>query len=589
MAGQGPAAHRVWLPPLDTPDTLDALMPDLVEHPGLGLVSPGWRGRRLPGRVSLLVPIGTMDRPADQRRDTLTVDLAGGAGHLAVVGGPRSGKSTMLRTVVCALALTTTPLESQFFVLDFGGGTFAGLAELPHVAGIGDRSEPEVVRRILAEVSAVVDRREKYFRSHGIDSIETYRARRAAGAADDGYGDVFLVVDGWSTLRTEFDDLELEVQALAGRGLTFGVHLIVAATRWADFRAAGRDLFGTRLELRLGEPVDSEIDRKQAELVPTGRPGRGLMPPIFHVLGALPRIDGDADASDLATGVDDLVRRVAAAWHGPAGPKLRLLPAHVGLEEIRERAAALATPERLLLLALREKDLTPVGVDPNAEPHLLIFGDSGSGKSALLRGIAHEVMRTRTAQQAQLVIIDHRRTLLGEVPEPYLLDYLTGAGQAVPALTDLASYLTNRLPGADVTPAQLRERSWWTGAEVFVLVDDYDLVSTQHSSPLAPLVPLLPQARDIGLHVVLARRSGGASRALYDPVIQSLRDLSIPGLVLSGNPEEGPLIGPVRPAPSPPGRARMVSRDHGVEVVQLAWQPPTLAPASTCDEGRVSR
>ena len=33
MDGHGPAAHQVWLPPLDVPDTLDDLMDDLVEDP----------------------------------------------------------------------------------------------------------------------------------------------------------------------------------------------------------------------------------------------------------------------------------------------------------------------------------------------------------------------------------------------------------------------------------------------------------------------------------------------------------------------------------------------------------------------------
>ena len=71
-------------------------------------------------------------------------------------------------------SLITTPLESQVFVLDFGGGTFAPLVDLPHVAGVGTRSEPDVVRRIVAEVHGIVDRREAYFRAQGIDSI-TYR------------------------------------------------------------------------------------------------------------------------------------------------------------------------------------------------------------------------------------------------------------------------------------------------------------------------------------------------------------------------------------------------------------------------------
>ena len=287
MVGKGPAAHQVWLPPLDVPDTLDQLMPDLAVDPRLGLVSQEWR--RL---GALTVPLGTVDRPREQRRDTLSVDLSGSAGHVAVVGGPRSGKSTLLRSIVTSMALTSTPQETQFYVLDFGGGTFSPLARLPHVSGVATRSERDVVTRIVAEVQGIVDRREAYFRRMGIDSIETYRLRRARaedqGRADDGYGDVFLVIDGWGTLRSDFDDIEIALQQLSTRGLTFGLHIVAAASRWSDFRAAMRDMFGTRLELRLGDPVDSEIDRRVAALVPAGRPGRGLVGSKLHFLGALP-------------------------------------------------------------------------------------------------------------------------------------------------------------------------------------------------------------------------------------------------------------------------------------------------------------
>jgi S-DNA-T family DNA segregation ATPase FtsK/SpoIIIE len=571
MEGAGPVAHQVWLPPLEVPDTLDALMTDLAPDPELGLISRKWRA--LGG---LTVPLGTVDRPRHQRRDTLTVDLSGASGHLAVVGGPRTGKSTLLRTLVASLSLTTTPAESQFFVLDFGGGTFAGMASLPHVAGLGTRSEPDVVRRILAEVTGVVDRREAYFRAHAIDSIETYRSRRAAGQAGDGYGDMFLVVDGWSTLRADFADLELDLQQLASRGLTFGLHLVTASSRWADYRAAVRDQVGARLELRLGDPMDSEIDRRLATLVPPGRPGRGLVASGLHFLAALPRVDGEPASATLGAGVEDLVARVAGAWHGAAGPKLRLLPAKLTVPDLLEQAGEETLAGGRLLLGVNEKELTPVGLDPDTESHWLIFGDGQSGKSAALRGYLHEVMRTRTPEEAQIAVVDYRRSLLGEVPEDYLLHYLTSAARATPTLADLAAYLQHRIPGPDVTPAQLRTRSWWTGAEVYVVVDDYDLVATQQSSPVQVLLPLLAQARDIGLHLVVARRSGGASRALYEPVIQALRDLAVPGLVLSGSPDEGNLVGAVRPVPAPPGRGRLVTRGRGVEVVQLAWREPSL-------------
>ncbi|GMA36195.1 hypothetical protein [Demequina litorisediminis] len=114
----------------------------------------------------------------------------------------------------------------------------------------------------------------------------------------------------------------------------------------------------------------------------------------------------------------------------------------------------------------------------------------------------------------------------------------------------------------------MRSRSWWTGAEGFILVDDYDLVATSQGNPLAPLAALLPQAADLGLHLILTRRAGGAGRAAYDPIIQRLTDIGATGMVLSGNPDEGPVIGKVRPQQAPAGRAQVVSRDRGVFTAQ---------------------
>jgi DNA segregation ATPase FtsK/SpoIIIE, S-DNA-T family len=137
------------------------------------------------------------------------------------------------------------------------------------------------------------------------------------------------------------------------------------------------------------------------------------------------------------------------------------------------------------------------------------------------------------------------------------------------------------LPGPDVTPAQLRDRSWWSGPEVYVLVDDYDLVASGGASsphPLLPLLELLPQAKDVGLHLVLARRTGGTSRALFEPVIARLRELATPGLLMSGSPEEGALLDGVKPGPLPPGRGVLLGRRFGRRHVQVALLDPDPDP-----------
>jgi len=562
MNGLGPRAHAVWLDPLKAPPTLDQLMPDLVADPVLGLHSPSWRNAG-----TLMVPLGIVDVPLEQRRESLAVQLDGASGHVAIVGGPLSGKSTLARTLTASLALTHTPREVQFYVLDFGGGSFAGLKTLPHIAGVATRSEPDVVRRALSEVTAIVDARERYFLAQGIDSIETYRRRRAASTADDGYGDVFLIVDGWGTLRSEFESLEPAVQAIAARGLTFGVHVVVTASRWLEIRTAVKDLIGTRLELRLGDPSDSEIDRKAAANVTAGAPGRGLSPRKLQMLTAVPRVDSIDDARTLSDGVEDLVARVTAAANGQTAPKLKLLPELITLNDVR--ALAPSSPE--LLLGVDEASIGPIGINLSEEPHLFLYGDSESGKTSFIRAYAEEVARLYPPNKAKIFVVDYRRKLLGDLPAEYVGATLSTHEEAASGIQELIDFFSTRVPGKDVTPEQLRARSWWTGAEGFIIVDDYDLVATSQGNPLAPLAALLPQALDVGLHVVLTRRTGGASRAAYDPIIQRLTDLGTTGILLSGSPEEGALIGKIKAAPAVPGRAQIVSRKRGAVAAQLAF------------------
>jgi S-DNA-T family DNA segregation ATPase FtsK/SpoIIIE len=181
--------------------------------------------------------------------------------------------------------------------------------------------------------------------------------------------------------------------------------------------------------------------------------------------------------------------------------------------------------------------------------------------------------------QARIVLVDYRRTLLGQVPTSHLIGYASGAEAAAAALTEVAGSLRRRLPGPDVTPEQLRDRSWWTGPEVYVLVDDYDLVAGSGGAagnPLLPLVEFLPQAKDVGLHLVVARRSGGAARALFEPVLARLRELATPGLVMSGSPDEGPLLEGVKPTQQPPGRGTLLTRRGGARRVQLALLDPDV-------------
>ncbi|GFG61216.1 ESX-4 secretion system protein EccC4 [Mycolicibacterium murale] len=476
----GAAAHPVWLAPL--------------RH------SP--RLADLPVGAGLTVPIGLSDRVFEQRRVPALLNLSGAAGNVAVVGGPRSGKTTVLTTLIGALSLAHGPDELHLYCLDFGGGALAPLIGLPHVGAVAGRRDPELVRRIVAHLVAEVRRRD---------------GRCTAGA------DTFLLIDGWATFRQEFDDLENTVVSLATEGLAHGVHVVVTATRWADLRSVLKDQLGSRVELRLADPVDSEVDRTRARAVPKARPGSGLTPDGYPMTAALP---GDLDA---------LVVQLRARHGTSCAPRVTTLPTQVDRTALPWSADA--------VLGLGDREMQPVTLDFAVRPHVVILGDAQCGKTAAIRLLLDEIGRT---SQAEVHLLDPRRTLHPQGCHAY--------ADSTTQCADLVADLVARL--------QPRTRAGWTGPQVYLLVDDHELTGRA----IEPLVELIPHARDIGLHVVLARRGG--ARALYDPVLTALRDCGAVGLQMSQASDDAG-----RARVLPPGRATVVVGAEQ-QVVQLAWVPP---------------
>jgi len=543
LAAEGVHARPVWLPPLPTAISLDVAAGGLTaDNTGVHLAE------RRPG---LQVPIGLLDDPAQQRQGTWWLDLTTSGGHVGLLGGPQSGKTTFLRTLVLALATSFTPTEVAVYCVDLAGTGLRAVETLPVVGGVSGRDNTERMRRTLEEVHAMLDHREAVFRSHGLDDMADLRRAHATGNVPElAAADIVLVLDGYGQLSTDFEQFEPLAHAILARGGTYGVHVIATARRLGEIRMAQQATLGTRIELRLAEPAESAIDGKLARAL-LSRPGRALTPDKLYGQIALPRLDSVASAADTGEALTRAALSIRASWIGPTAPPVRLLPAVLPLKAVADAGDGIP-------FGVEESSLAPAMLDLfGTDQHLLVLGDSGCGKSNLLRVVADGLMRTRSDEELVFAVFDPRRALESVIPENYLGGYAPNASLAGRLAASVAQELSERVSTGR------------TGPRVVLLIDDYDVLTAAGVRPLAPLLPYVPA--NVGLHVVMTRRVLGAARGLYEPLTAAVRESGCTGLLMSGDRSEGQLFPGVRPSALPAGRGLLIRHGDPTRTVQTAF------------------
>ncbi|MEU0137011.1 type VII secretion protein EccCa [Streptomyces sp. NPDC006296] len=563
LEGAAAPVRSIWLPPLPGAITLDKVA---------GPLDAGPRGMQLAKRRGpLQVPLGLLDDPTKQWQGQWYLDLTVAGGHVAVIGGPQSGKTTLLRTLVLSLALTHTPREVGVYGLDLVGGGLQALAGLPHVGGVAGRADRERAGRTVEEVRNMLGTREHLFREHGIDSVEQLRTLHAAGRLPSlASAEIVLVVDGFGALRDDFEDLDEAVVDILKRGGGYGIHVVAGMLRWNDVRIASQSAFGTRVELRLNDPGESSVDRKLSATLSPDEHGRVLTDGKLFAQAALPRTDGLADTTGLGAVLERTSRTVRAAWSGEVAQPVRVLPSVL---EPHLLPGPVTEPHRVPI-GLDQTALDPVLLDLfGHDQHLLVMGDSECGKTNLLKSVAAGLIDRYGEDELVFAVMDPRRSLRGTIPEEYRGGYAYNAKLCAGLSAGIATELERRLPDEDTGIEELEPGSWGGGPRIVVLIDDYDVLTTAGLSPLSPFLPYIPSAVDIGLHFVLTRRVAGASRGMYEPLVQGLRESGASAVVMDGDRSEGQLFPGVYASRQPAGRGVLVRRGQPNRLIQTVHTP----------------
>ncbi|GAA4375049.1 FtsK/SpoIIIE domain-containing protein [Nocardioides caricicola] len=355
---------------------------------------------------------------------TVTIDLREDGPHGLVAGTTGSGKSELLQSLICSLALNNPPSRMNFLLVDYkGGAAFRECADLPHTVGYITDLTPALVQRALTSLGAEITAREHLLGEYGVKDVVQLEREHPEAAVPS----LLICVDEFAALTSEVPEFVDGMVNLAQRGRSLGMHVLLATQRPAGVVTgpirANTDL---RIALRVSSADDSRdvIDSPEAARISRRTPGRAWIRRTGHGTAELVqsawtgarqpvdasenkvRVQAFSAAGSLETGLGeevrldprtDLVRcvttiRTAFARTEAAPPKrpwLPPLPAELLLEPDQLMAGAVERPTGRVVLGRidepGEQTQPELLVDFASVGHVLVYGASGSGKTELLR------------------------------------------------------------------------------------------------------------------------------------------------------------------------------------------------------------
>ncbi|WP_156971365.1 FtsK/SpoIIIE domain-containing protein [Knoellia sinensis] len=490
-----PTPHRPWLPPLADELSAADVGPDAL---------------------------GLLDDPSRQRQAPFT---HGADGHWLIAGGPRSGRTSALRTILAA-HVSDPACPDHVYVIDTTG-ELADLESLPHVGAVVRGHDASRLRRLL----------------------DRLQARSTRGFSAPGTP-VLLLVDGWDRLAS---DSEVAVDGIRDAVLDLlrsgesGLRAVITGDRSvlsSRLTAIATETF----LLPLADPADATYAGLSRRDLPSSRvPGRALwLRDRVEVQFALR--DPGAEAAPRGTSLGEPFRL----------PQLPDLIDHADLLARADGPDLWAGPGPVPF-GLSAETGSVAAWDPEQHGRrMLVLGHARSGRSTTLATLARSLLMSRRP----VAVIERRGGRIGASAE-------VDPGEIGPS---------GLLVIVDPWDAESLIAAKRAHPDLAVLVDDADAIDGTPVEPvLTEIVSLVD--RDGGLVVAVGTPMAAVTqfRGLLHAVARAQAGI----LLAPRTPSDGEALGIRAPRglASVPGRALLVSGRHQTEV-QVARSRSRLQAAA---------
>ena len=383
--------------------------------------------------------------------------------HGLIAGMTGSGKSEFIITYILSMAVNYSPEEVAFILIDYKGGGLTDAFEdksrgihLPHLVGTITNLDGAAITRSLMSINSELKRRQAEFKkaksetNFGTMDIYDYQKLYRAKRVKKPMPHLFIISDEFAELKKQQPEFMDELISTARIGRSLGVHLILATQKpggvvndqiWSNTK------FRVCLKVQdRGDSMEMLKRPEAAELKHTGRfylqvgyneyfalgqsawCGAGYYPTdevIVEkdeavefvdtagqtVLKAVPKSNAQkADCKQIVAIVkylSDLAVRegiqAESLWLEPLPDKMELRSL---LEESSEKTYEGITAVLGMVDDPEHQSQYPLTLDLQSFHHMLLCGESGSGKSTFIRTMLFSLVSRYTPEEVNYYILD---------------------------------------------------------------------------------------------------------------------------------------------------------------------------------------
>lgn len=442
--------------------------------------------------IDLTAEIGLIDIPEEQSQSTYSIDLIK-EGNVAFFAAPGYGKSVFLTTVLLSLALKNSVKLLNFYICDFGNSALVPLGRVPHVSDYISMDDAEKLDKLMRIIGEEIRHRKKLFAEKMVQNIEVYNQ-----TSENPLKAIVILVDNYDVVKEISQELEDFLTRLSRDGMGLGIYMVVTATRQGGIKYVALNNYKNKIAGYLVEKSEASALVGRSAYQPPEIEGRVLVKHDTAVnLMQIYTMVSFRNEVEYNAGIRGLMDRICLMYPTMRAPKIPILPEKFVFSMLAQYGSG---RDGQICLGLHKETVEVRGFDKSAAP-FLILGDSGKGKTNLLKVILEQIAGKET-----VYLFDSSSRELFYHKAAGKLSYLETKEEGedfIDEFEELATVRKSLFHKALEENPRISPKSFYSSLDkVYLVIDDVDEFAEKYTALAKKMAECLRLAADTGCGII---------------------------------------------------------------------------------------